>query len=56
MPLYLLDTNFFIESYRSGFPMDVVPSFWNKLASLAAEGKVVSLDKVKEEIYRSIMN
>ncbi|MBK8568034.1 MAG: DUF4411 family protein [Saprospiraceae bacterium] len=53
MPLYLLDTNFFIESYRSGFPMDVVLSFWNKLAALAAEGKVVSLDKVKEEIYRN---
>ncbi|MBI1225857.1 MAG: DUF4411 family protein [Bacteroidetes bacterium] len=53
MPPYLLDTNFFIESYRSSFPLDVVPSFWVKLSSLAADNKVVSIDKVKEEIYKN---
>lgn len=50
---FLLDTNFFIDSYRKGFPMDVVPSFWLTLQVLAGEKKVISLDKVKDEIYRN---
>lgn len=33
--------------------MDVVPSFWDKLKALADEGKVISIDKVKDEIYRN---
>lgn len=53
MPPFLLDTNFFIESYRKGFPMDVVPSFWVKLKTLAVEKKVISVDKVRDEIYRN---
>lgn len=53
MTAFLLDTNFFIESYRKGFPMDVVPSFWDKLKVLAEEKKVISVDKVKDEIYRN---
>lgn len=33
--------------------MDVVPSFWNKVKELAASGKIISIDKVKKEIYDS---
>lgn len=50
---YLLDANFFIQAHRVGFPMDVVPSFWNKVKELAASGKIISIDKVKKEIYDS---
>jgi len=53
MAAFLLDTNFFIESYRKGFPMDVIPSFWDKLKVLAEGKKVISVDKVKDEIYRN---
>lgn len=51
MTPYLLDTNFFIQAYRDGFPMDVVPSFWNKVEELAAAGKIISIDKVRNEIF-----
>ena len=52
MPPYLLDSNFFIQAHRIGFPLDVVPSFWNKVKELAENGKIISIDKVKNEIYR----
>ncbi|MFN0215799.1 MAG: DUF4411 family protein [Saprospiraceae bacterium] len=52
MPPFLLDANFFIEAYRKGFPMDVVPSFWDKLKELSIVSKVISLDKVKAEIFK----
>lgn len=51
MPIYVLDTNFFIQAHRAYYPLDVVPSFWDKLKQLADDGKVISIDKVREEIY-----
>lgn len=51
MPIYVLDTNFFIQAHRAYYPLDVVPSFWDKLKQLADDGKVISIDKVRDEIY-----
>jgi len=51
MRQYILDSNFFIEAHRVYYPLDVVPSFWLKLKMLAEEHVVISLDKVKNEIY-----
>ncbi|WPY97660.1 DUF4411 family protein [Christiangramia sp. OXR-203] len=51
MKKYLLDSNFFIQAHRSIYPLDIVPSFWNKTQDLASRGIIVSLDKVKTEIY-----
>ncbi|MEL6626967.1 MAG: DUF4411 family protein [Bacteroidota bacterium] len=48
---YLVDTNFFIQAHRAIYPLDVVPSFWSKIKELAHSGKIVSIDKVKDEIY-----
>jgi hypothetical protein len=48
---YVVDANFFIQSHRSTYPLDVVVSFWAKLQVLAASGILVSIDKVKGEIY-----
>ena len=45
---YLLDSNFFIEAFRTSYPFDVVPSFWVKVKELAAEGKIISIDKVQK--------
>jgi hypothetical protein len=51
MTIYVVDTNFFIQAHRLNYPFDVVTSFWNKVKKLAAEGKIISIDKVKKEIY-----
>lgn len=53
MSLFVLDTNTFIQAYRAHYPIDVVPSFWNKLKQLIIENKVISIDKVKDEIYKN---
>jgi hypothetical protein len=51
MPVYVLDSNFFIEAHRASYPLDVAFSFWNKVKQLADERKIESVDKVMEEIY-----
>ncbi|HJS55333.1 MAG TPA: DUF4411 family protein, partial [Chitinophagaceae bacterium] len=33
------------------YPLDVAHSFWNKVSQLAHEQKIISIDKVKKEIY-----
>lgn len=53
MPVYVLDTNVFIQAHRSRYPLDVATSFWNALKQLAHDGKVISIDKVKDEIDRN---
>lgn len=51
MVVYVVDSNFLIQAHRVNYPIDVAFSFWNKVKQLAAEGKIVSIDKVKNEIY-----
>ncbi len=48
---YLVDSNFFIQAHRSIYPLDVVQSFWLKINVLSQNGTIVSIDKVKKEIY-----
>jgi len=50
--LFLLDTNFFIQSHYTSYPLDVAESFWNKVKMLAFKNKIMSIDKVREEIYK----
>lgn len=51
MEVYVVDSNFFIEAHRSSYPLDVALSFWNKVKQLAVDGKIISIDKVKNELY-----
>jgi len=51
MPIYVLDSNFFIQAHRANYPLDVVLSFWEKTKQLADEGKIISIDKVKNELF-----
>ncbi len=51
MPIYVVDSNFFIEAHRATYPLDVAHSFWNKVKQLADDDRIVSIDKVKNEIY-----
>jgi hypothetical protein len=52
MSVYLVDSNFFIQAHRANYPLDVVASFWDKVRQLAEKQKIISIDKVKKEIYR----
>ena len=52
MSLYVVDSNFFIEAHRATYPLDVAHSFWAKVKELADSGLIVSIDKVKKEIYQ----
>jgi hypothetical protein len=49
-PRYLLDANVFIEAARRYYAFDLVPSFWQALTDHAGEGRVQSIDRVKDEI------
>lgn len=49
--MYIVDSNFFIQAHRAYYPLDVVQSFWVKVNSLALNGKIRSIDKVKKEIF-----
>ncbi len=51
MGIYVIDTNFFIQAHRANYPLDIAYSFWNKVKQLAEEGKIISIDKVKNELY-----
>jgi hypothetical protein len=53
MPAFVLDTNFFIQAHRAYYPLDVVPGFWMKVQDLASRGLIISLDKVRNEIYKN---
>lgn len=53
MSVYVVDTNFFIQAHRAHYPLDVVSSFWNKVKELAENESIISIDKVKHEIYRN---
>lgn len=53
MSTFIVDTNFFIQAHRAVYPLDVVPSFWNKVKELAENGNIISIDKVRNEIYHN---
>src|SRR5258708_9945323 len=48
---YLLDSNFFLQASKMHYPMDVMPGFWAKVRQLAGQGKIISIDKGKPELY-----
>jgi hypothetical protein len=51
MPIFVLDSNFFIQAHRLYYPIDVAAGFWNKVRQLSIKGRLVSIDKVKNELY-----
>lgn len=53
MNSYIIDSNFFIQAHRATYPFDVVPSFWTKVKDLAAQGSIISIDKVRDEIFKN---
>lgn len=53
MSVYLIDSSVFIEAHRSYYPFDVFVGFWNSIKILANQNRIISLDKVKNEIYHN---
>ncbi len=53
MSVYVVDSNFFIQAHRIIYPLDIAVSFWGKVASLANDGQIISIDKVKNELYQN---
>lgn len=53
MNTYIVDSNFFIQAHRMYYPIDVVPSFWERVKDLADTGRIMSIDKVRNEIIKN---
>lgn len=51
MKTYVVDSNFFIQAHRATYPLDVATSFWLKVKELAESGRIISIDKVKKELF-----
>lgn len=51
MAVYVVGSNFFIEAHRAPYPLDIATGFWNKVQQLANTGSIISIDKVKKELY-----
>ena len=49
---YVLDTNVFIEAARRYYAFDIAPPFWESLVQHAANRRIYSIDRVKQELER----
>jgi len=48
--IYVLDTNVFIEAARRYYAFDIAQPFWNGLLNFAQGRRIISIDKVYNEI------
>lgn len=48
---YVVDSNFFLQAYKIHYPFDVTPGFWLKTRDFASRGRIISIDKVHDELY-----
>jgi len=51
MSIYIVDSNFFIQSNQMNYPLDVAIGFWKKVKEFSDNSIIISVDKVKKEIY-----
>lgn len=49
---YVLDANVFIEAARRYYAFDLAPAFWRALIEHAIQGRVLSIDRVSEELKK----
>lgn len=49
--IYLIDSNIFIKAHRETHPLDIHPSFWEKLKDIFDRKDICSIDKVKDELF-----
>jgi len=51
---YLLDANVFIQAKNLHYGLDFCPAFWEWLVDNGAAGRVISIDKVADEIAAGV--
>lgn len=51
-PPFVLDANVFISAMRDYYAFDLAPGFWKSLEDHAKNGRILSIDYVKEELER----
>jgi hypothetical protein len=49
---YVLDANVFIEAARRYYAFDIVPPFWQILVNHGNSGRMLSIDRIKNELNR----
>lgn len=47
---FLLDTNVFVEAHRRYYALDICPGFWECLEHYCQEPRLLSIDRVRDEI------
>lgn len=50
---YVLDANVFIEASRRYYAFEIALAFWRELKTLAGQGRLCSVDRVREELMRN---
>lgn len=50
--VYLLDANVFIEAALRYYAFDLAPAFWQALVDNAVNGRIRSIDRVRQELVR----
>lgn len=51
MPVFVIDSSVFIQAHRIHYPIDIAAGFWNKIRNLAHRRSIISIDKVKDELF-----
>lgn len=51
-PVYVLDSDVFMTAARTYYAFDLAPAFWEGLVRRAEAGRLLSIDRVKDEIDR----
>lgn len=47
---FVLDTNVFVQAHRAYYAFDIAPGFWTSVLSHAKSGRLVSVDRVHDEV------
>lgn len=47
---YVLDSDVFVQAARQYYAFDLVPAFWQGLVDLASSGRLLSVDRVRDEL------
>lgn len=50
--LYVLDTSVLTQAHRVYYTFDIAPAFWNFLIDTAKARKIISIDRVSDEILK----
>lgn len=47
---YVVDANVYITAYRNYYAFDLVGAFWKQLVAHAKSGRIISIDRIKDEL------